>query len=79
MKIDVKAIIAKRLDLKGLLVEDVMQGIIKAKLAEIVADSSNKFDDALFNMVYPELEKAAADAVQKLIDDLLAPEAPAPV
>lgn len=65
---DYKAVLLKRVDLKGLVIEDILQGLVKAKLDEIVKDSSNSFDDMLMTFVYPEIEKA----VVKWADEQLA-------
>lgn len=75
MGVDVKAILLKRIDLKGLIVEDVLQGVVKAKLQELVDDSSNTLDNALMAMVYPELEKAAVKFVEEQLQKLLGDEA----
>ena len=53
---DIKAMLLKRVDLRGLIIEDIMTGIVKAKLQEFVQDSSNTYDDALYNLLYPMLE-----------------------
>lgn len=58
---EIAAKVLARVDLKGLLIEDVLKGVVKKKLEEIVADSANTFDDAMFAMVYPLLEKAVVD------------------
>ena len=65
---DIKAILLKRIDLKGLLVEDILAGIVKAKLDELVAKTDNTLDDALVAMIYPELLKA----LEKFVDEKLA-------
>jgi len=53
---DIKAMLLKRVDLRGLIVEDIVAGVIKSKLAEFVASSDNTYDDALYNLLYPMLE-----------------------
>lgn len=65
---ELAAVVLKRVDVKGLLVEDVLRGVVKAKLEQIVQDTTNTFDDAMFAMVYPLLE----DAVVKWLDAELA-------
>jgi hypothetical protein len=57
----------KRVDVRGLVMEDIMIGIIKTELEKIVKDSSNSYDDAMFAFVYPILE----DAAKKFIDEQL--------
>ena len=68
MEIDYKSILLKRVDLSGLLIEDVLSGIIKPELEKLVLDSSNKFDDSIYALVYPQLEAV----VKKFVDDQLA-------
>lgn len=65
---DIKAMLLNRIDLEGLIIEDVLRGIVKKKLDELVADSSNTLDDALVAMIYPEIEKAAARELKELLD-----------
>jgi hypothetical protein len=65
---DWKEVLVKRVDVKGLLVEDVLRGLIKGKLEEIVKDTSNPFDDSLLTFVYPLLEEAVAKAVDELVE-----------
>jgi len=67
-ELDIKDMLLKRIDLRGLIVEDVMQAIIKKKMEEFVKDSENTYDDALYNLLYPMLE----EEVIKKIDELLA-------
>lgn len=57
----------KRVDVRGLVVEDLMLGLVKAKLEEIVKDSSNSFDDAAFAMVWPMLEKGVKEGLDALL------------
>ena len=68
MEIDYKSILLKRVDLGGLLIEDVLGGVIKPALEKLVADSENKFDDSLYALIYPQLEAV----VKKFVDDQLA-------
>lgn len=72
MSIDVKAILLKRVDLKGLLIEDVLQGVIKAALEKFVKDTSNPYDDALEGMLYPMLEAAMVKFVEDQYNKLKA-------
>ncbi len=64
MAFDVKAVLLKRVDLKGLLIEDVLQGVIKAALEKFVKDTSNPYDDTLEAMLYPLLETAMTKFVE---------------
>ena len=61
-------VILKRVDIKGLLVEDLMMGLIDKKLQEIVDKSDNSLDNALKDMIMPELIKA----VENFVDSKLA-------
>jgi hypothetical protein len=64
---EIGAILLKRIDVKGLVCEDVM-AIVKVKLEEIVKDSSNSFDDAAFAMLWPLLEKGVSEGLDKLLE-----------
>jgi len=64
------AMLFKRIDLEGLLVEDLLEGYLKGVLAKVVADSSNPYDDMAMAALYPPLAKAAKDAVHEAIAKL---------
>jgi len=61
-------VVLKRVDLKGLLIEDLLVGVVEAKLKELAAKSDNSLDDALLAMIMPELKKS----VSELVDSELA-------
>ena len=61
---DIKEIVAKRLDLKGLLIEDLYDGLIVPELEKLVAKSDNDLDDGLLLMIKPVLR----DALEKVVD-----------
>ena len=65
---DLLKLLLKRVDVKGLLLEDLLKGLLEPKLKEFVADSSNPYDDMLLAALLPHLERQLA----KLVDDLLA-------
>lgn len=65
---EIGAILLKRVDVKGLICEDIMLGMVKEKLEEIVKDSSNAFDDAAFQMLWPLLEKGVSEGLDKLLE-----------
>ena len=67
---DIKAMLLKRVDLRGLIIEDIMTGIVKAKLQEFVQDSSNTYDDALYNLLYPMLEAEVIKQVDAALSKL---------
>lgn len=52
--------------MKAFLAEDLLAGVIKQKLDELVADSSNTYDDALVGLLYPMLEDAIKEQLDKL-------------
>lgn len=66
---DIKKILLDSIDLEKLAVSLIEQGLEPA-LKEVVKDSSNLVDDAIFAMVYPplklELHKLIAAEVAKL-------------
>lgn len=67
---DLKKVLVKVIDeqgLKSVLLEEVLDGVVKVKLDQIVADSSNAFDDALLAMVYPMIREAVALALEKAL------------
>jgi len=69
--LDAKAIALKIIDeegLKSLLLVDVADGVIKAKLDELVQSSENSLDDALVAMIYPLVR----DAVEQFLDEKIA-------
>ena len=70
-KEEVKNMLLKRVDVKGLLIEDLLRGVIKVALEKVAADSSNKFDDAAVAWLYPMLEEAAV----KWLDENVVSEA----
>lgn len=69
---EIKAILMKRIDVKGLLVEDLLSQIIKPALEKMVADSENKYDDMAMAALYPPLEKAIKEQIDSLLSKLLA-------
>lgn len=54
--------------LKAFILEDVMAKAVKGALDKFVADSSNPYDDALVAMLWPLLEQAAKDGLEKLAE-----------
>lgn len=68
MSFDVKTVLLKRVDLKGLVIEDVLQGVLKPVLEKFVKDTGNPYDDALEAMLYPVIEQA----LTKFVEDQLA-------
>ncbi len=54
--------------MKAFLVEDVLAGVIKGKLDEFVADTENPYDDAMVELLYPLLETAIQEQLDKLME-----------
>lgn len=72
---DIKEILADIIDedgLKRLVLEKLMDEVIKGKLDELVQKSDNTLDDALVSMIYPLLR----EEVSKQVDKLMAKAAP---
>jgi len=69
---DWKEIIRKRIDVEGLLVEDVLIGLVFKKLDELAADSENTLDDTLLAFIKPEVEKYVREQLDDLLDKHLA-------
>lgn len=64
---DVKALLLKYIDLKGLAIEGILKGIVEVKLRELAASSSNKVDDALVEFLMPQFEDAAVKGIEQLL------------
>lgn len=62
---EIKDVLLKRIDIEGLLVEDLLGEIVFKKLDELVAKSDNTLDDTLVAMLKPELLKAAKEMIAK--------------
>lgn len=76
---DYKSVLSKLIDEKGLMsliMDDVLEGVVKKKLDELVLDSENKLDDALVGMIYPILKEEMEKFLSEKMAELLAPEAP---
>jgi hypothetical protein len=65
---DIKAAVIARFGepMKAFVLDDVMAGVVKAELDKFVKDSSNPYDDALSAVLWPLLDKAVRDQVDKL-------------
>ena len=57
----------KRIDIKGLLVEDFLVGFLFKKIDEKVASTDATWDDGLAAMLKPVLESAAAEFLDEKI------------
>lgn len=68
---DIKPLLLKVIDeqgLKDVILKDLLDGVVKAKLDELAAASDNKLDDSLVALVYPMLREVAS----KFLDEQLA-------
>lgn len=65
-------ILLKRVDLRGLLVDDLLKGVINDALDKVVKDTANPFDDIAKAATMPAIEKALSEYLDKLIADLQA-------
>lgn len=59
----------KRIDIKGLLVEDLL-GIVWEKLGQMANDSSTPLDNAVLEFCKPEVEKYVNEKVDELLAKL---------
>lgn len=66
-KKEIVALLLKRVDVKGLLVEDLLGAILKPALDKMVADSANPYDDVAVAALYPPLAKAIEEQVAALL------------
>lgn len=67
---DILAMALNRVDIVGLLVDDILAKVLNEKLKELAAKSDNKIDDALVAFLLPELVKVSKAELQKLVDSL---------
>lgn len=59
------------INLKGF-TDGIIDEILEKALEKVVADSSNPFDDVMFQAVYPVLEGKLKEEIHQLIDKLYA-------
>ena len=72
---EIFALILKRVDIKGLIIDDAMDVLLKGALDKMVADSSNPYDDLAVAALYPPLKKAIEEQLVELLAKLTAPDA----
>jgi hypothetical protein len=68
---DAKEILSMILDEEGvkrLILEKVLDEVVKGKLDELVQKSDNTLDDALLSMIYPLVRDEVAKQVDKLME-----------
>jgi hypothetical protein len=53
-------------NLRGLLIEWLLESVVKPKLQELVDDTSTPWDNTLLDIVYPKLVEAAEKELEKL-------------
>lgn len=57
----------KRVDVKGLIVEDLFENILGAKLKELAAKTNTPIDDPIVAFLIPELSNALGEQIDKLL------------
>jgi hypothetical protein len=67
---DIKKLVLKRVDLKGLLVEDLLKTVLHEALASLVAKSDNTIDDAMVAFLEPIVIAEAEKQLDKLLAEL---------
>lgn len=68
---EIGAILLKRIDVKGLIVEDLLTSILEPALKKIVEDSSNPYDDVAMAALYPPLKKALQEQIENLLNKVI--------
>jgi hypothetical protein len=71
---EIFALLLNRIDLKGLLINDLLDVVLKGALDKMVQDSSNPYDDLAVAALYPPLKKALEEQLVKLLADLVKPD-----
>lgn len=65
---DLVQILLKRVDAKGLLLEDLFDGVLMARLQEVVDSTDNSLDNSVKELLEPVLRSA----LEKWLDDKMA-------
>ena len=71
-KKEIAALLLKRVDIKGLLVEDFLKDFVMAKLKEKAASTDPLWDDSLVLMLEPVLVAAAEEFVDSKVAEVIA-------
>lgn len=66
----VKQMLLARIDLRGLLVTDLLQTVIKPALQKVVDDSKNPIDNVFMAAAYPVIEKQLIDTIDNFLAKL---------
>lgn len=66
-KKEIIAVLLKRIDVKGLIVEDLVDGALNKALDKVVNDSSNTFDNMAKDALWPYLRKAVVEGLDELL------------
>ncbi len=72
-KDEIIALLLKRIDVKSLVIEDLL-GLIFKKIDDLVKDSENKLDDALAAIIKPQIKAYLELELSSKIDSFLKPE-----
>lgn len=66
------AMLLKRIDIKGLIVEDVIDGLVKEKLDELADKTETPLDDTIVTFIVPELSKYVGGKLDEVLADYIA-------
>ena len=66
-KKEVVAMLFKRIDVRGLIVEDLLDAVLEPALDKLVKDTSTPFDDMAKQAVYPVLKQELIKALDAIL------------
>lgn len=66
-KKEVVAMLFKRIDVRGLIVEDLLDAVLEPALDKLVKDTSTPFDDMAKQAVYPVLKQELVKALDAIL------------
>jgi hypothetical protein len=64
------ALFLKRVDVRGLIVEDLLDKVLEAALDKLVADTANPVDNMLKDALYPVIKKELITQLDALMAKL---------
>ena len=67
---DIAQMLLKRIDVKGLLIEDFLVGYLFVELEKKALETTNTLDDSLLLMLKPMLQKAADEFVDSKLAEV---------
>jgi len=65
-----KELVLKYVDIQGLAIEGILEGLVFKKLDELVLDSENKLDDALVEMIKPSVKAYVAEKLAEKLAEM---------